>query len=77
MSGDFFDHLEAELAELTRQGAHLTRPDNANGRLSRVLRRGAAGAITSVVLAVALVGEFPASATAHPSITPTVMIGSL
>jgi len=62
MSDDFFDRLDAELAELTRDGAHLTVGDRVYRRVGRLLRRGAAFALLTVALASALVSEFPASA---------------
>lgn len=61
-SNSFFDRLDAELSELTRQGAHLTVGDGAPRRVGRLLRRGVAFALVTVALASALVSEFPASA---------------
>lgn len=65
MSGDgYFDRLDAELAALTRRGAHL--PGGAPGLRARVAlvraRRIVTALSLSVALAVTLVSEFPASA---------------
>lgn len=68
MSPDFFDRLDAELAELTRQGAHLTDGARGHRRAGRLLRRGLAFALVVVTLAAALVSEFPASASGHAQI---------
>jgi hypothetical protein len=68
MSRDFFDRLDADLADLTRQGAHLTVGDRAYRRASRLARRGVAFALLTVALAAALVSEFPASASGHAQI---------
>jgi membrane-associated PAP2 superfamily phosphatase len=65
MSRDFFDRLDAELAELTRHGAHLTVGDRVYRRAGRLLRRGVVFALVAVALAAALVSEFPASASGH------------
>lgn len=65
MSGDFFDRLDAELAELTCQGAHLSAGDSVCRRAGRLARRGVAFALVAVTLAAALVSEFPASASGH------------
>ncbi len=65
MSGDFFDRLDAELAGLTREGAHLTVGTGLFRRAGRLVRRGVAFALVAVSLAAALVSEFPASASGH------------
>jgi hypothetical protein len=65
MSSDFFDRLDAELAELTRQGAHLAVGERLYRRLGRLIKRGMAFGLVSVALAAALVSEFPASASGH------------
>lgn len=65
MSSDFFDRLDTELAELTRQGAHLVVGHRAYRRTSRMLRRGAAFGLMTLALAAALVSEFPGSASGH------------
>jgi membrane-associated PAP2 superfamily phosphatase len=65
MSSDFFDRLDAELAALTRQGAHLTAGDGVFRRAGRLARRGLSFALVAVTLAAALVSEFPASASGH------------
>jgi hypothetical protein len=65
MSADFFDRLDAELAELTRQGAHLSVGERVYPRVVRLVRRGLAFALVAVALAAALVSEFPASASGH------------
>jgi hypothetical protein len=65
MGGDFFDRLDSELAELTRQGAHLTVGGRAYRRAGRLVRRGLGFALVAVALAAALVSEFPASASGH------------
>jgi hypothetical protein len=65
MSGDFFDQLDAELAELTREGAHLCDEERGHRRRGRLLRRGVMSALVVVALAVSLVSEFPASASGH------------
>ena len=65
MSSDFFDRLDAELAELTRQGAHLTVGDGVRRRAVRLVRRGVTFTLVAVTLAAALVSEFPASASGH------------
>jgi hypothetical protein len=64
MSSDFFDRLDAELAQLTRQGAHLV-GHRAYRRASRMLRRGVAFGLMTLALAAALVSEFPGSASGH------------
>jgi hypothetical protein len=66
MSGDFFDRLDAELAELTRQGAHLSSARRERRRRWISLRRGLASGLAIVALAVALAGEFPSAAGGHP-----------
>jgi hypothetical protein len=64
MSGDFFDRLEGELSELTRQGAHLT--VSGHGRpFRRLVRRGLVSALVAVALAASLISEFPATASGH------------
>ncbi|MGN6871789.1 MAG: hypothetical protein ACTHMY_25640 [Solirubrobacteraceae bacterium] len=68
MGGDFFDRLDAELAGLTRQGAHLAVGDRAYRRVGRMVRRGVAFALVAVALAAALVSEFPASASGHAQV---------
>jgi membrane-associated PAP2 superfamily phosphatase len=65
MSCDFFDRLDVELAELTRQGAHLAVGDHMYRRAGRAVRRGVVFALVAVALAAALVSEFPASASGH------------
>jgi membrane-associated PAP2 superfamily phosphatase len=72
MSGDFFDRLDAELAELTRQGAHLSVDAGIFRRAGRLLRRGVAFALVAVSLAAALVSEFPASASGHAHAPPAL-----
>ncbi len=64
MSSDFFDRLDAELAGLTRQGAHLV-GHRTYRRASRVLRRSVAFGLMTLALAAALVSEFPGSASGH------------
>ncbi len=64
MSSDFFDRLDAELADLTRQGAHLV-GHRTYRRAGRVLRRGVAFGLMTLALAAALVSEFPGSASGH------------
>jgi hypothetical protein len=68
MRSDFFDRLDAELAELTRQGAHLTAGDRVYRRAGRLVRRGVVFALVVVALAAALVSEFPASASGHAQV---------
>ena len=68
MNGDFFDRLNAELAELTRQGAHLSVGDRAYRRARRLVRRGVMFALVAVSLAAVLVSEFPASASGHAQV---------
>jgi hypothetical protein len=65
MRSDFFDELEGELADLTRQGAHLGGGEHSHRRHAQVVRRGVVGALLVVALAVSLVSEFPASASGH------------
>ena len=65
MSRNFFDRLDAELAGLTRQGAHLAVGDRLYRRAGRLVRRGVVFALVAVALAAALVSEFPASASGH------------
>lgn len=62
MSGDFFDQLDAELAELTRRGAHLSDSDRERRWRVLVVRRGVMSMLLALVLAVSLASEFPASA---------------
>jgi hypothetical protein len=69
MSGDFFDQLDAELAELTREGAHLCDQERSRCRRGRLLRRGAVSALVVVAMAVSLVSEFPASASGRAQAT--------
>ena len=73
MSSDFFDRLDAELAELTRQGAHLTVGGGVFRRAGRLARRGLAFALVAVSLAAALVSEFPASASGHAQAARAMM----
>jgi hypothetical protein len=68
MSCDFFDRLDEELAELTRQGAHLTVDDRMHRRAGRLVRRGVVFALVAVALAASLVSEFPASASGHAQV---------
>jgi hypothetical protein len=65
MGRDFFERLDADLAALTREGAHLIGGNRVYGRAARHLRRGLAFALVSVALAAAFVSEFPASASGH------------
>jgi hypothetical protein len=68
MSSDFFDRLDTELAELTRQGAHRTGGDRTGRRAGQLVRRGLASALVAVALAATLVSEFPASASGHAQV---------
>jgi hypothetical protein len=68
MSGDFFDRLQVELAERTRQGAHLNGDQRARWR--RLARRGAVSALAAIALAGSLVSEFPATASGHAQRAP-------
>jgi membrane-associated PAP2 superfamily phosphatase len=68
MSGDFFDRLDVELAELTRQGAHLTVGGGVYRRAGRLMRRGVVFALVAVTLAAVLVSEFPGSASGHAQV---------
>lgn len=70
MPGDFFDRLDAELAELTRQGAHLTAGEREHLRWSRLVRRGLVSALVAVAMAASLVSEFPATASGHALVAP-------
>ncbi len=72
MNRDFFDQLDTELAELTRQGAHLGLADPATRRAGGVLRRFVACALVVVAMAAALVTEFPASASGHAQLARAV-----
>ena len=65
MSADFFEQLESELGQRTRDGAHLTGPSRARHRRARWMCRAAAGGLSAVVLAVSLAAEFPATASGH------------
>lgn len=68
MSRRFLDRLEADLAGLTRTGAHL---DGGVGlvhrRVPALLRRGLTFIVLAVVLAASLASEFPATATGQPT----------
>jgi hypothetical protein len=67
MSGDLFERLDADLAQLVHDGAHLS-PAIRRGRRIRLLaRRGAVVVALAFVLAASLVSEFPASAGGHPA----------
>lgn len=77
MTVDYFDQLGAELAELTRQGAHLNGAGGRQRRLARFLRRGAVIAVLAVALAASLVSEFPASASGHVPAAHLVVAHSL
>ncbi|MGH2859721.1 MAG: hypothetical protein ACRDMJ_19775 [Solirubrobacteraceae bacterium] len=72
MGRGFFDRLEAELTQLTYQGAHLTAADRAQHRIGRLVRRGLVLALVVVALAAALVSEFPASASGHAQLVAAV-----
>jgi hypothetical protein len=72
MSGDFFDRLDADLAELTRHGAHLTLAERARRRWGRVARRGAVGALVAVALAASLASEFPGTASGRDRVAQAV-----
>lgn len=71
MSDDFFDRLDEELAGLTREGAHLT-GDRADRRVRQLARRGVMFALLVMALAAAFVSEFPAVASGHAHVTPTL-----
>lgn len=77
MGDDFFDRLDAELAGLAHQGAHLAVGDGARRRAGRLVRRGVAFALVAVALATALVSEFPASASGHPKLPPAPIVQRL
>ena len=68
MSPDFFDRLDAELAGLTRHGAHLTVGVSPYRRAGRLVRRGVVFALVAVALAAVLVSEFPGSASGHAQV---------
>lgn len=68
MGSDFFAQLDSELAQLTRQGAHLSAGDRVCRRAGRLIRRGVAFGLVAVTLAAALVSEFPASASGHAQV---------
>jgi hypothetical protein len=68
MSRDFFDRLDVELAERTRQGAHLPAGDRVYRRAGRLVRRGVTFALVAVTMALALVSEFPGSASGHAQV---------
>ena len=76
MSGDFFDRLDAELAELAHQGAHLTAGQRAHRRWSRLVRRGVVSALVAVALAASLVSEFPATASGHARVVAQAVNGT-
>lgn len=77
MGWDFFDRLDAELAALTRQGAHLTLAERVHRRAGRLVRRGAVFTLVVMALAAALVSEFPASASGHPQVARAVTLQRL
>jgi hypothetical protein len=66
MSERYFDRLEAELAELTRRGAHLEAPARRVALMTVRTRRATAALLLALVLAVSLVSEFPAAASGRP-----------
>ncbi|MGH2877273.1 MAG: hypothetical protein ACRDLV_13560 [Solirubrobacteraceae bacterium] len=77
MSWDFFDRLDAELAGLTRQGAHLPLSDRVHRRAGRLARRAAVFTLVVMALAAALVSEFPASASGHSQVAQAVTVQRL
>lgn len=77
MSCDFFDRLDAELAGLTRQGAHLAVSDRAHHRAGRLARRAALFTLVVMALAAALVSEFPASASGHAQVAQAATVQRL
>jgi hypothetical protein len=72
MHPDFFDQLDADLAGLTRAGAHLTASGLTAGRTGRLMRRGVVLALAIVALAASLVSEFPASASGHVQVAQSL-----
>lgn len=77
MGPDFFDRLDAELAELTRRGAHLNVGDRVYPRVVRLVRRGLTFALVALTLAAALVSEFPASASGHAELAQATALQRL
>jgi hypothetical protein len=75
---DFFDRLEAELADLARRGAHL--PGTAGQdphALAVLIRRCIVVLAVAVVLAAAFVSEFPASAGGDPLVAQVMVAPGL
>lgn len=62
MSGDFFDRLEAELADMAHRGMHLDGAARGRRHAVALVRHSLVVAALILVLAVTLVSEFPASA---------------
>lgn len=62
MSGDFFDRLEVELADLAHRGMHLDAPARGRRHTLTLIRRSVVIAVVALALAVTFASEFPASA---------------
>lgn len=61
MTETFFDRLEADLAQATRDGAHLDRASRRH-RVLVLVRHSCSVVAVSVVVATSLISGFPASA---------------
>lgn len=81
VSSDFFDRLEAELMQVTREGSHLERSGRRDRRhLLALLRHGCSAVALSVVLSASLISGFPASANGTAVVAqaaPTPIVQSL
>lgn len=71
MGSDFFDRLDADLAALTRAGAHVAAGDRRRGQPGHLLRRGLVLTLAVLALTASLVSEFPASASGHVRVAPS------
>lgn len=70
MSGDFFDRLEVELADMARRGMHLDGAARDRRHAVVLVRHSLVIAALVLVLAVTLVSEFPASANGRVQMAP-------
>ena len=77
MHPDFFEQLDAELAGLTRAGAHLTAGGRTYGSTGRLVRRAVVLGAAVVALAASLVSEFPASASGHVQVVQSLTASRL
>ncbi len=74
MSGNFFDRLEIELADMVRDGRHLTPTQQHDRRRTLLIKRGLIIAALIVALAASLASEFPASANGRTDVAQIALV---